>query len=152
MPVNIQDRAPLRIAFLPHRGPYNQISQAFRPLYAWAGARGLVGPNANGVAVFLDDVRTTAPQDLRSEAGLTVGPDVEGDDEVAVREIPGGRYAVLPFRGPYAGLFAAWGELHGWMAQNGEAPTDAPGFEIYLNDPYDTAPEDLLTELCRPLG
>jgi AraC family transcriptional regulator len=150
MPVVIQDRAPTRIAYLPHRGPYNQIGAAFKRLYAWAIPRGLARDGL-GVAVFLDDVRAVAPEALRSEAGLTVGPKVTGDDEVAVRELPGGRHAMLLFAGPYPGLSAAWSELSGWLAASSEKAADAPGFEIYLNDPYDTAPEDLLTELYRPL-
>ena len=151
MNVVIQDRAPMRIACLPHRGPYNQISRAFESLYAWAIPRGLAGPGAMGVALFYDDVRATAPQDLRSEAGITVGPDAVAGGAVTIREVPGGRHAMLLFKGPYAQIFSVMGELYGWLATSGEEPAHAPQFEVYLNDPHDTAPADLLTEICLPL-
>jgi hypothetical protein len=34
---------------------------------------------------------------------------------------------------------------------SGEEDADSPAFEVYLNSPMDTAPEDLLTEICLPL-
>ena len=149
--VVIQDRAPMRIAAIAHRGPYNQISRAFERLYAWAGPRGVARLGAKGVAIFFDDVRATAPADLRSEAGITVGPEVTGEGDIIVREVPGGRHAMLLFKGPYAQIFSVMGELYGWLATSGEEPADAPQFEVYLNDPHDTAPADLLTEICLPL-
>ncbi|MFZ1481646.1 MAG: GyrI-like domain-containing protein [Paracoccaceae bacterium] len=60
--------------------------------------------------------------------------------------------AVLAFKGPYAGLPAAYDQLFGiWLPQSGEEPADSPVFELYLNTPMDTAPEQLLTEICMPL-
>ena len=66
--------------------------------------------------------------------------------------LPAGRHAVLTYQGPYAGLPAAYDQLFGlWLPQSGEEPADSPVFEIYLNSPMDTAPDDLLTEICLPL-
>ena len=66
--------------------------------------------------------------------------------------LPAGRHAVLTFTGPYAGLQAAYDQLFGiWLPQSGETPADSPVFEVYLNSPMDTAPTDLVTEICLPL-
>jgi AraC family transcriptional regulator len=37
------------------------------------------------------------------------------------------------------------------LPRSGREPADAAMFDIYLNSPMDTAPEDLLTEICLPL-
>lgn len=56
--------------------------------------------------------------------------------------------AVMHCKGPYAGLKAAYDYLFGeWLPKSGEDPS----FEIYLNDPTDTALDDLLTDICVPL-
>lgn len=152
MPVEIQDRPALRIAAVMHRGPPSEIGRAFDRVVAWAGPRGLTGPSARGVAVYLDDMAITPPQEQRALAGLTVGPDVEGDETVAIHEAPGGRYAVLRFKGPYAHLGRGYDELFDWLLTSGEEPAHAPCLEVNLNDPRATPPEDLLTEICLPLA
>ncbi|MEX0337673.1 MAG: GyrI-like domain-containing protein, partial [Arenibacterium sp.] len=63
-----------------------------------------------------------------------------------------GRHAVLRLKGPYSGVQAAYDHLYGqWFAASGEEPADAPPYELYLNTPMDTAPEDLITEIHAPL-
>ena len=63
--------------------------------------------------------------------------------------LPAGRHAALAFRGPYFGLPAAYDQLFGlWLPGSGMGLADSPIFEIYLNSPMDTAPEDLETEIC----
>lgn len=151
MPVEIQDRPALRIATVPHRGPPQQIGQAFDRLMAWAGPKGVAMPPAVGVAVYLDDMSVVPPADQRALAGITVGPEVESDDVVTIHEVAAGRYAVLLYRGAYAQIGKGYEELFGWLPTSGEEPAHAPCVEINLNDPRKTAPADLLTELCLPL-
>jgi AraC family transcriptional regulator len=149
--VTIENRAPIRIAYLTHLGPHSKIGPTFERLYAWAAPRGLTGPHAVGVAVYLDDVDAVPAADLRTQAGVSVAADIEGDGDVQVRTVPGGRCAVRVLHGSYAGLSAAYGELFGWLAASGEQRGDAPIVEVYLNDPHTTAPVDLVTEICLPL-
>lgn len=151
MAVAIEDRAPMRFAYLTHKGPHHKIASVFERLYAWAAPRGLTGAHAVGVAVYLDDANTVPATELRSEAGISVAADVDGDDEVQVGTLPGGRHAVVLLRGPYAGLSAAYAELFDWLATSGERRRDGPIIEIYLNDPHTTAPADLVTEICLPV-
>lgn len=151
MPVEIQDRPALRIACVTHRGPPQQIGQAFDRLMAWAGPKGVVMPPAVGVAVYLDDMSVVPPAEQRALAGITVGPEVESDETVTIHEVPAGRYAVLLYKGPYAQIGRGYEELFGWLPTSGEEPAHAPCVEVNLNDPRKTAPADLLTELCLPL-
>jgi len=61
--------------------------------------------------------------------------------------------AVLRHRGPYATMRSAYQWLYGhWLVQSGREAADAPVFEEYLNNPRDTAPADLLTDICLPLA
>ena len=151
MPVEIQDRPAMRIACVTHRGPPQTIGEAFDRVMAWAGPKGVVMPPAWGVAVYLSDMKNVPPQDQEAVAGLTVADTVEADGTVAIRVVPGGKHAVLLYRGPYAQIGTGSQELFGWLPSSGEEAADQPCFEVNLNNPRNTAPADLLTELCLPL-
>ena len=102
--------------------------------------------------VYYDNPDVTPTEDLRSHAGvLWEGKTVpDGLEEV---KLDGGRYAVLHFKGSYAGLGEAYGYLYGpWLASSQESLRDAPPYEHYLNDPTDTAPAELLTDIYMPLS
>ena len=151
-PIEITDHPARRLAALRHTGPYIQIGATYEKLGSIFAARNL-WPAARGMlAVYYDDPDAVAPEALTSDAGIIVDDDFampEGLDEVAV---PGGRMAVMHYKGPYAGLPAAYEYLYGqWLPGSGEEPRDAPPFEIYLNEPSTTAPDDLLTDICVPI-
>lgn len=151
MTVNIQDRPTLRIACIKHIGPPQQIGRAFDRVMAWAGPMGVAMPPALGVAVYLSDMKTVPPEEQEALAGLTVGPQIMADEIVEIYEAPAGRYAVLLYKGPYALIGKGYEQLFAWLPSSGEEPAHRPMMEINLNDPRQTAPEDLLTELCLPL-
>jgi AraC family transcriptional regulator len=150
--VTIRSEAPIRLAALPHTGAYFEISRAFQKLSAVMASRDLFRNAGRMIAVFYDDPQSTPEAALRSHAGfeITGASDLSAPlEEVA---LPAGRQAVLTYKGPYAGLPAAYDELFGvWLPASGEEPADSPSFEVYLNSPMDTAPEDLVTELHLPL-
>jgi AraC family transcriptional regulator len=104
------------------------------------------------IGVYYDDPGSTAPEALRSHAAFGIADQVAIEPPMERITLPAGRHAVLRFRGPYAGLPAAYDQLFaGWMPENGEEPGQSAAFEIYLNSPMDTAPDDLITEICVPL-
>ena len=152
-PVEIKTRPEGRMAALAHTGPYLEIGKKFQSLAAMFSARGL-WPSARGMAgVYYDDPDAVAEAELRSHAGILVGPDFAMPDDMDDLGISAGRVAVLTYTGPYSGLKAAYDYLYGvWLPESGGDPRDAPAIEIYLNDPSDTVPEELLTEICLPLA
>ena len=141
-----------RLACIPHKGPYHEINRAFEKLGATIAARGLFPQVGQMIGVYYDSPADIAPQDLRSHAGFVVTPETPIDSPLEAVPLPAGRCAVLTFKGPYVGLMAGYTELLGvWLPGSGETVADVPMFEICLNSPMDTAPDDLLTEICLPL-
>ena len=151
-PVTVETRDPMRLAALSHTGPYIEIGSAFERVGALFTSRGL-WPQARGMAGLYHDAPGSKPEaDLQSEAGVIVGDEMEIADPMHEVQVPGGRYAVLHFKGPYAGLRAAYDYLYGdWLPTSEEEPADSPPVEVYLNSPADTAPDELLTEIRVPL-
>jgi len=66
--------------------------------------------------------------------------------------VPAGRHAVFTHMGPYSTLHATWRAIYrDWLPATGHALRDAPPFELYVNDPRDTPPEQLRTDIYIPL-
>lgn len=150
--IEIRDMPARTLIGLPHKGAYMEIGKSFEKLGAMIAARGL-WPNCGPVlGVYYDDPAAVAEADLRSFAGADWrGDDApEGFDSV---ELAAGKMAVLTYKGPYAMIKSGYDKLYGeWLPQSGQTPADAPCYEVYLNDPRETAPEELLTEICMPLA
>ncbi len=141
--VSIRTAGPMRLAAVPHKGPYFEISRAFQKLAAVMGTRDLFAKAGRMVGVFYDDPQSVPWPDLRSHAAFEVTGDAVLEDPLEEVMLAPGRQAVLP---------AAYDQLFGvWLPQSGEEPADMPSFEVYLNSPQDTAPDDLVTELHLPL-
>ena len=152
-PISIRELDAMTLACVPHTGPYMAIGQAFGRLSELlAGQREPVVQGRALVGVYLDDPATVAADKLRSLAGIVWPSAMTVEPPLTVHHIAGGEHAVLRFTGHYAGLGAAYQWLYAeWLPASGRRPAASPVFEVYLNTPRDTAPENLITEICLPL-
>lgn len=142
----------MHLAMLPHTGPYEAIGPAFDRVMAWAGARGLIGPDTRFIALYLDDPTSVPDAALRAKAGITVPPGTVLEPGMEAVELPALRCARLRFQGPYSELEAAYDTLYGeWLPASGEEPADLPCFEEYLNDCRTLPPAEWLTDIFLPL-
>jgi effector-binding domain-containing protein len=122
-------------------GPW--VQEALGRIFPALGAAGLhpTGPMYCRYHTWEDD-RTEC------EVGFVIsGPAPEGLD---ASELPAGRSAVLVHTGPYDGLRGAYEVLSTWIEQNetfGVGP-----YELYIDDPQHTDPEELRTEIIWPLA
>jgi AraC family transcriptional regulator len=152
MKVEIKKMQPMRVAFMRHVGPYSEVGATWERFMAWAVPRGLIAPGATFLGVCHDDPDVTPPEKIRYDCCLTVGDDFQPEGEVGVQEIASGTYAVTTHFGPYSKLGDTYAALCGqWAPQCGRELRSAPCFEIYLNSPESTEPEDLLTDIYLPL-
>jgi len=153
MNVDVVTLPAVRLATVPHRGPYPAIAQAFQRLGAVAGPAGLFGPGARMIALYHDDPETTPVAELHSEAALSVAESATIPDGLTEVLIPAGRWARTTHLGPYTTLGDAWARLMGeWLPKSGHRIGSAPAYEEYLNDPSTTAPADLRTDLYVSLA
>jgi AraC family transcriptional regulator len=152
MNVKIQELKPMRVAFLRHVGPYGEVSATWDRLLTILGKDGYLGGNPLLLGICHDDPEVTPPAKIRYDACVTVGDDFAPGGGVQVQTVAGGEYAVTTHTGAYNTLGRTYVELLGqWIPRSGRELRDAPCFEVYLNDPESTAPEDLLTDIYAPL-
>jgi AraC family transcriptional regulator len=152
MNVTIKHLDPIRAAFIRHAGPYNEVGRTWERLMTFLGKEGLLGGGAQFIGVCHDDPAVTPPDKVRYDACITVGEGFRAEGEIGVQVIPGGEYAVITHFGPYERLGESYAKLLGqWLPRSGRDLRATPCFDIYLNSPENTEPEDLITDLCAPL-
>jgi AraC family transcriptional regulator len=142
----------MRVAFIRHVGPYNEVGKAWSKLFPWAGMQGLLGPGTRVLGISYDDPDITPPEKLRYDAALTLSRPSAPSGEIGVVEVPGGEYATALHTGPYNCLSDSYAELAGkWLAGAGRELRSAAAIEFYLDSPQTARPEELRTEICLPL-
>jgi AraC family transcriptional regulator len=152
-PVEVTDLPPMRLVFLRHVGPYDQVGATWGRLMTWAGMRGLLGPGMKLLGIVYDDPDVTPPGKVRYDAAVTVNGEVQPDGEFGVMEFPAGSYGVATHNGPYQELGKAYQQIYGgWLPKSGYQLRDVPAFEQYLNSPQNTKPEDLVTLIHVPIS
>lgn len=150
--VTVKTLGPRDLVGVPHHGSYMTINRAFEALGGALMARNLFRADMRMVGVYLDDPDLVPQDKLRSFACVTQGQHVPAEAPLVRQHLDGGDYAVLRHKGPYADMHIAYQWLYAtWLPQSGRAVRDTVMFEEYVNNPRDTAPTDLLTDIHLPL-
>ena len=154
--VRIETVAPTLVAYVRHVGPYAGntalFGQLFGRLCGWLGPRGLIGPSSRMLTIYHEDPAITDEDKLRISVCATVPEGTQPDSDIGVMMLDGGMFAVARFEIDPSEYGAAWKWVMGtWLPESGYQPDDRHCFELYLNDPGSTAPDNLLTEICIPL-
>lgn len=139
--------------------------QAFGELWARLGEAGLGSRAWSCLALFPDQPAGDDDQQCRllggavfdyslaERRGTPARPDIELAGTLAWQEVPAGRYAVFTHVGPYSGLHDTWDAIYrDWLPATGHALRDVAPFELYVNDPSKTPPEQLHTDIYIPLA
>jgi AraC family transcriptional regulator len=151
-PIATETMSPVRCASVAHSGSYLQIDRAMTRLFSELGARIVMKSDQKMIAVFFDDPDLVPVDRLRSQACSPVADDVDLGSPLQEMVLRGGLYARLRYQGPYAAMKGAYRWLLGvWLPGSGHEADDAPVYEAYLNNPRDTPPADLLTDIHLPL-
>ena len=151
MEVRIETLDDINVYRVRHVGPYNEVGPCFDRLFAWAASIGA----RPGRCLMLshDDPEFVPPERLRSDACLELETEISPPPGFAFDSVGAGRHAVYTHRGSYDGIAAAFQRLfEAWLPGSGEEfDFERPCMEVFRNSPADTAPSDLLTDLCVPL-
>jgi AraC family transcriptional regulator len=121
-------------------------------LLVFMGKEGLIGGDSLFIGICHDDPEVTSPGRIRYDACVTVDDTFKPVGDVGVQTVAGGDYAVATHFGPYSQLGATYAKLFGqWLPRSGRQLRSTPCFEVYLNSPENTDPNELLTDIHMPL-
>ncbi|MGH8494788.1 MAG: AraC family transcriptional regulator [Gammaproteobacteria bacterium] len=154
MNVKLIDRQPATVACLRHLGPYGESISRFwhDTYYPWAVTNDLLERPRYGISH--DDPGITAAAQCRYDACAEVEPDFVGTGDAFRTTIPGGRYAVLRFKGTAGKIGEAWAALlRDWLPSSGLQLDARPCFEYYPKDAaYDPETGAFECEICIPVA
>ena len=152
MDVKIKPMPSLRVAFMRHVGPYSTVGATWDKFLPVLGKDGRLGGDCMMIGMCHDDPGVTPPERIRYDACVTVDESFVPEGDIGVQVIAGGDYAMTTHFGPYQKLGETYSQLFGqWLPRSRRELRSAPSFEVYLNDPQTTDPEDLLTDIYVPL-
>lgn len=151
--VDVVELPELIVAYARHVGPFDGIPEAFARLGRWAGPRGLFArEGALTLAVYHDAPETTAPEQLRSSACLSVPQGTEVSGDINLMTIPGGKFAVARFEISPDQFGAAWDAfMGGWMPSSGYQPDDRLCYELYRATPEGHPEGKFIIDICEPV-
>jgi effector-binding domain-containing protein len=141
---NEQDTMVVRVTT-----PVEQLPELMGPSYGkileYLGPKGVQPSGPPFVAYHNMDMAA-----LDVEIGFPVPSRQEGSGDVQPGKIPGGKVAVTMHTGPYNTIRESYAALSSFIQEQG-LKMEAFCYEVYLNDPRETPPEALKTEIYFPI-
>ncbi len=148
MRVEVCTRPAQTVAFVRHHGRYDEVGGAWDELMGWVASEGYFGPGMEMLGLCYDDPEITSADQIRYDACVTLDADFETRGAVGRRMIAGGEFAAVRHTGPYSALGETYEQLIGhWLPASGREPAEPPCIEQYWNNPEDTPPEELETDI-----
>ncbi len=150
----VQEFLARYIAFLTLSGAYmnRDYCGAWQRLWGYVKEQNLFSEGIEHLCIYQNDPKVTEQDKLRTDVCLVLPRPAEPKGEIGVKQLPAGRYAVYHYRGSYENLKSVYDTIYSHLLpESGYKLADAPVYEKYLNNPADTDPEDLLTEIHIPI-
>ncbi|MFB0543934.1 MAG: GyrI-like domain-containing protein [Candidatus Bathyarchaeia archaeon] len=116
MEVRIERLEAMRAAYVHVLSETPEID-AGKKIMEWAKPKGLIEEGSGARLFGRNTFPTDNPEPHGYEFFLTVGPDVEPEGDIEIREIPSGLYAVLRFKN-LDNIRKAWELLWRWIKES----------------------------------
>ena len=153
--ITLVDVPSQRVIGMQRRGPYSQIAVLLGELVSYAMSNGVQLAGAPVALMHEAGKEEVERADREGNALIDVAFPIvgscEGTGEIRCYELPGGTMAKTVHKGPYEACEPTYVALWQWIAREGKRIT-GPTREIYLNDPREVPPEEILTEIHAPVA
>lgn len=102
--------------------------------------------------IYHDDPKVTPVEKLRTDVCMVMPTAVAPKGNIGFKQLPAGRYAIFLYKGSYEHLQSVYDTIYGKYIPEMECTfRKEASAERYLNNPADTAPDELLTEIYIPI-
>ncbi len=150
--VRILRLEPMRVASV-HGFGASPEQQAWKKLMDWAGPKGLLDDlKRHRIFGFNNPDPSPGSPNYGYEFWIAVGPDVEAESEVKIKDFTGGLYAVTQCKG-VENITPTWKRLVAWLENSPHECAHHQWLEEHLGPV--SAPQDekeLLLELYAPIA
>jgi len=147
--VQIKDQKAFFYAYLECTGPYTQMSAKIGEFMQAYFGQGL-GSFSGVMTVYINAPGQVPEAELKWRIGTPIGKETEPKAPLKKDVFDFPKVAVGLHVGPYEKVHETYAKIQGYIAQNGWQIAGPP-LEMYLNNPQDTPPEKLQTEITIPV-
>jgi len=154
--VTIVELSPQLVLGMRKTGAYREIPVMFQRICEFALSKNI--PLAAYPAFLCHETTVEEVQKADEEGNADIEVvfpisefvEITGDEEIKVYKLPGGKMAKIVHKGSYEECALTYEKLFSWISANGKK-ISGPVREVYLNDPREVQPEEILTEIYAPL-
>ena len=149
--IELKDKTAIYIRLT---GAYDELDfpGTYTKLWGFIKEQKLYSAGIEVICIYYDDPKVTESSKLRTDVCLVVQKPAKPEGEVDVKVVPGGKYAVFSYQGPYNKLGMVYDTIFAeWLPTCGYELRNIPPYEKYCNDPARTEPEKLKTEIYIPV-
>lgn len=142
---------------LRHVGAYGAVNETWAKLSTLAAERGLTGPETQAIGLSYDDPTVTPVEKIRYDACLIIGDEkvknlrFEGEEDqftgVRLQKLQARGAKSTVHKGTYVTINESYRQLTGERGAAGAKARKGPFVEVYRNNPFNTPPEQLETEI-----
>lgn len=131
----LEKREPATLAYVEHVGPYNKIpfNTVIPKLYEWV-REAKVRPGFYPICVFHGDPKTTPPENLRTDLGITVKGSPKPSGDIKIRRLPAMTVATSSHNGPASEYQNSYDALTEFIRKKGYV-LNGPPMETYSKKP-----------------
>jgi len=139
----------IKVAFIRYRGPYDMIPKLMEEVVNWVINKNL---NMTGMiyGAYFNRPDDVPPEKLFYEIGASFEGNANDEGNVQVKIIPEHTVIATMHKGPYDKVGPVIDGLAKYAIEN-NYDIIGPVTEVYLNNPNDLQPQDLLTEVQFPV-
>lgn len=124
MDVIVRDLPPQHVAYMTYEGPLDRVGAIFESLQAWARERDIPDRPITGVFVETkqpldEEGRPHGASEGHGEAWLPVADDVEGDEDVQLKDTEPARAACATYEGNPEGILRFTDALRRFLRREG---------------------------------
>ena len=152
--ITVVEVKPQLVLGMRKRGKYETIAAMIPQVCQFAVAKGIqiLGPPMFVCHEMTPEEAMKADEEGNAdvEVAVPVSEELEGTDEIGSYELPGGKMATLIHKGPYQDCGPTYEKLFAWLEANGKRIV-GPTREVYLNDPHEVPPDEILTAIYAPI-
>lgn len=147
--VRIKDQKAFFYAYLECSGPYAQMQAKIGEFMAAYFSQNL-GPITGLIALYLNAPDQVPEAELKWRIGAPIGKETEPAAPLQKDVFDHPQVAYALYIGPYDKISETYGKISAYIDQNGWRMSGPP-MEMYLDNPEETAPEELRTEIFLPV-
>lgn len=138
-----------RVATIKHKGSFKEFNLLYKQINNWIQNNNFKN-TGNYYFRFDPKYEDLSLDNIIFEIGISVKDRNKGENPVRIVEIPEHEVVSALYKGPYFNIPSIYGVLENYARNNELFLIDFPT-EIYLNDPLEVKPNELLTEVQFPI-